>query len=329
MPGRNSWVLPGNGILSGVTLGTGAPDSDDPNAEYGSPWAQAVREMWEKRLAAGSDRQGPAASTQGSPPFESLPYASGASSWPAFPNSNPGMLGPFGASASDAIWPTASPRAPAQRPDFTGSPNASAFLSAAWPHANQSLTDSAEVIPVSYQGGTRPSWDPSSSFGSGKMPWPPFLPPANFPATTPMQPTSEFAPPRPMAADLGDATRFPFDGGWGADLSTHSALSPVMIPASYQEGATKPWWGPVGPVDVFDPWVKGALESLRKTITHFQSGSQGSGGRKSEEECEEMYAEDSDICRAVKSRTCWAQAMERYSNCNKGKQIPLLGFGGR
>jgi hypothetical protein len=34
MADRNSWALPGNGILGGVPMGSGPSTPDDPNSEY-------------------------------------------------------------------------------------------------------------------------------------------------------------------------------------------------------------------------------------------------------------------------------------------------------
>ncbi len=45
----NSWTLPGNGILSGVTFGADQSDADDPSSSGELPWAQAVRQAWESR----------------------------------------------------------------------------------------------------------------------------------------------------------------------------------------------------------------------------------------------------------------------------------------
>src|SRR6266545_4769111 len=56
MAGRNSWTLPGNGILGGVTLGSGISRLDDPNSEYETPWAQALREAIEKQPGGDVDR---------------------------------------------------------------------------------------------------------------------------------------------------------------------------------------------------------------------------------------------------------------------------------
>jgi hypothetical protein len=48
MADRSSWTLPGNGILGGVALGSGPSGPDDPNLEYETPWARALREAIER-----------------------------------------------------------------------------------------------------------------------------------------------------------------------------------------------------------------------------------------------------------------------------------------
>lgn len=58
-------------------------------------------------------------------------------------------------------------------------------------------------------------------------------------------------------------------------------------------------------------------------------GGGGGGGDQSKDKCDIQYDEDSDICRAARSRTCWEQAALRYGNCLAGRPIPPLGFGGR
>lgn len=49
-------------------------------------------------------------------------------------------------------------------------------------------------------------------------------------------------------------------------------------------------------------------------------------GRGNTAECDLQYNRDKLICNLVKTPLCWAQAMERYSACLSGRQIPLLRF---
>ena len=48
--------------------------------------------------------------------------------------------------------------------------------------------------------------------------------------------------------------------------------------------------------------------------------------KQSEAECMAQYANDSFICRAVRTRVCWQQAAERLSACLSGRPLPSLNF---
>jgi hypothetical protein len=45
-----------------------------------------------------------------------------------------------------------------------------------------------------------------------------------------------------------------------------------------------------------------------------------------EEDCDEMYETDLETCRKLKSRSCYAQAAERWAACKAGRQIPPFPF---
>src|SRR3954465_4354699 len=49
-------------------------------------------------------------------------------------------------------------------------------------------------------------------------------------------------------------------------------------------------------------------------------------GRGNAAECDLQYSRDTLICNLVQTPLCWAQAMERYSACLSGRQIPILRF---
>jgi hypothetical protein len=42
--------------------------------------------------------------------------------------------------------------------------------------------------------------------------------------------------------------------------------------------------------------------------------------------CDAQYERDKIICNLVRTPLCWAQAMERYSACLSGRQLPPLNF---
>jgi hypothetical protein len=46
--------------------------------------------------------------------------------------------------------------------------------------------------------------------------------------------------------------------------------------------------------------------------------------KQSEAECEAQYAQDTFICRSVRTPVCWQQAMERYAACLSGRPLPPL-----
>ena len=54
MAGRDSWTSPVNALLDGVES-TGGADTDAPETEYGSPWAQALREIMERHTGVSAD----------------------------------------------------------------------------------------------------------------------------------------------------------------------------------------------------------------------------------------------------------------------------------
>jgi hypothetical protein len=86
------------------------------------------------------------------------------------------------------------------------------------------------------------------------------------------------------------------------------------------------------PPDVWEPWRQNAEQGLKGLIDAWRSlfkGSPRGSSKGPEDECEAQYAEDSAICRAATSRTCWEQAALRLANCTRGLPIPPLGFGGR
>jgi len=179
MVSRDSWILPGSGVLSGLTLDAGKPDLDDPNAEYDSPWAQVVHEMWAKQSRGTPDSSGYAAPDQWSIP------------------------------------------------------------------------------------------------GSG-----PWASPEHFSTGSPTKRTSEH-------------TGWPQQFGLRAD---DSPFSPDVLLASYLDRTARPWLEPVSPVDAFNPWVRNAIDSIRKAITHSRQGG-GSGASASDSpECQEEWKEARADC---------------------------------
>ena len=86
------------------------------------------------------------------------------------------------------------------------------------------------------------------------------------------------------------------------------------------------------PPDVWEPWRRHSEQGIKGLIDAWRSlfkGSPRGSSKGPEDECDAQYAEDSAICRAARSRTCWEQAALRLANCTRGLPIPPLGFGGR
>jgi hypothetical protein len=191
--------------------------------------------------------------------------------------------------------------APGLQPGFV---NAGFFSAPVAPVANPPMAprnpipDYWSLIPASRVGAM--AWDPP------KLPL--FSSSSNRPPTLPPTP-----PPIPLGSP-----------------PTLSGASAEVTPASYQAGM-RTWEYPVGPPDIFGPWREQAINGLLGLYNYLRSGGGfgSSGNRGSEDKCDELYEEDSNICRAERSSTCWAQAAERHGNCLAGRPIPPLGFGGR
>jgi hypothetical protein len=169
MADRNSWALPGNGILSGMTLGAGTSEPNDNNAEYESPWALAVREAWEKQAAGDSDSSGYAR------PYQTSQPAGGGESidsteWPRLvPGAGFGrgqaLWSPFPIPDSTSVLPPlqGAPRFPTAFPIMqipTGANDRGFAFSRPNDWASSSTgsqsTSSTDFVPVSYQDEARP-----------------------------------------------------------------------------------------------------------------------------------------------------------------------------
>ena len=86
------------------------------------------------------------------------------------------------------------------------------------------------------------------------------------------------------------------------------------------------------PPDVWEPWRRNTEQGMKGLIDAWRSLFKGvprGSSKDPDDECDAQYTEDSAICRAARSRTCWEQAAPRLANCTRGLPIPPLGFGGR
>jgi hypothetical protein len=87
-------------------------------------------------------------------------------------------------------------------------------------------------------------------------------------------------------------------GNWPAEVNGpyNSAPTLAVVPASYQTGA-RPWWAPVAPPDVFDPWREHALKGLLGLYKFFSdSGSYPSGGNRNGPGCKEEWEAAREQC---------------------------------
>jgi hypothetical protein len=71
------------------------------------------------------------------------------------------------------------------------------------------------------------------------------------------------------------------------------------------------------------PWaVAAAAESVASASP--LRGDAGEYERQRDEDCERLYEGDSEVCRKVRTRQCWASAAERLAACLADKDIPEL-----
>jgi hypothetical protein len=102
------------------------------------------------------------------------------------------------------------------------------------------------------------------------------------PAQSGMQGASEFG------RDSALAQRAPILDP-SSETTMDSESYPAMIPAGYQSG-TRPWWAPVPPPSVFDPWREDAIKGLQGLYEHFsRPPSYPSGGNRNAPGCKEEW----------------------------------------
>jgi hypothetical protein len=210
MAPRNPWEMLGNGILSGVTLGTTPSATDDPDGADPSQWASALRRSW--------DSAGTASYGQYQPPqlYGVAPLSGGSYGLPALDQK--------------------------PLPLFSGTGKGQPLAQAA---GGPNFMFSAQ----------------QSNSGIGGL--------SGLPSAT-----------------------------FAAGLPSHLASSPPVLPASYQNGAVRPWWAPASPPGMFDPWVDSAIQSIRSTINHFRQGggSTTSGSDRDSPECRQEWQDAREMC---------------------------------
>jgi len=117
-----------------------------------------------------------------------------------------------------------------------------------------------------------------------------------FRATSPQFATSavnQWQPGVPGASHGSPAQFAPF-GSWPSPVPNNPMSQPTVLAANDQ-APTRPWGVPVSPTDVFNPWLRGAIDSLDKTIRHFRSQS-GYGEDADSPECRQEWQDARELC---------------------------------
>jgi hypothetical protein len=180
MTDRNSWVMLRNAILSDVTLNPASTsDLDDSNSENESPWEQAVRKAWEKRLLGDfsssryrASNAPPQQTFDGAPTGNALwplllagaDLGAGPTSSPLFPHADMHSTSPRSPGPSRL----ASDFVPSQRSVRPSGGDSEMAQLGSWPSPStfgQSMSP-AGSMPVNYQDAARPRpwWDPPGIF---------------------------------------------------------------------------------------------------------------------------------------------------------------------
>jgi hypothetical protein len=76
-----------------------------------------------------------------------------------------------------------------------------------------------------------------------------------------------------------------------------NSMSPPTVLAHSDQAAARPWWAPASPGSVFDPWLRGAVDGLDKTIRHFRSTPGEFEDERNSPECKEEWRDAIDQCR--------------------------------
>jgi hypothetical protein len=84
-------------------------------------------------------------------------------------------------------------------------------------------------------------------------------------------------------------------GGWPLPQAPSKTMSPPTVLAANDQAPTRPWGVPVSPMDVFNPWLRGAIDSLDKTIGHFRSRS-GYAEDADSPECRQEWQDARELC---------------------------------
>src|SRR5262249_42903524 len=75
-----------------------------------------------------------------------------------------------------------------------------------------------------------------------------------------------------------------------------NSMSAPSVFAANDQAPARPWWAPGSPADAFNPWLRGAIDSLDKTIRHFRSRSGYGDDAMDSPECREEWRDAREQC---------------------------------
>jgi hypothetical protein len=125
---------------------------------------------------------------------------------------------------------------------------------------------------------------------------PPYLPSLRpIPSQIESSSQNQWQPSALGAAHGSNAQFVPF-GGWPLPQTPSTPMSPPTFLAANDEAPTRPWGMPVSPMDAFNPWLRGAIDSMDKTIRHFRSRSGYGDDAMDSPDCMEEWRDAREQC---------------------------------
>ena len=83
---------------------------------------------------------------------------------------------------------------------------------------------------------------------------------------------------------------------WSRPQAPSNPTSPPSVLAANDEAPPRPWGLPGSPTDAFNPWLRGAVDSLDKTIRHFRSGAGYGDDAMDSPDCMEEWRDARELC---------------------------------
>jgi len=101
--------------------------------------------------------------------------------------------------------------------------------------------------------------------------------------------------PSALSATPASNPQFAPFGGWPLPRTPSNPMAPPAVLAVNDQVRTRPGWAPVSPMDVFNPWLLGAIDSLDQTIRHFRARS-GSAEDADSPDCRQEWQDAREMC---------------------------------